>query len=295
MRSYRMGAMCLAAAFLATVLIGCSENNGKKPKIRRIEGVAKLIDLQNNVVSMTIKDDKGVEVVMTGTVREDTEVLINGRSQALKDVCVGDQVVVYGYKEVQGDNQKLIAQKVEVTRSRESDWKSTGTGDPAKQPVVKGSEPPTKATTPQPGPATTLPPTPKTTEKPADPSVPAAGPNREEAAAQLTDMIYARISIRMEEAIAKRTELLKAGRPRSDADVRKQEEIIMNARTRLIESGEVVPEINPPIVELAAPTPPPATPPGAKPAAPPSDKPATPPATPPGEKPLAPTPPPSKP
>lgn len=258
MRLYRLSAMCLATAFTAVVLVGCSENNGSKPKVQRVEGVAKSIDLENNVVSMTTKDDKGGERDLTGSVREDTVVLINGRSHTLKDVRVGDQVVVFGYKEGTGDAPKLIATKVEVTRAQESDWKSTGPG--ASSPTPPPATSPPEATKPMTQP-------PKPAEQPADATKPGSGASREEAAAQLTDMIYAQIRIRMEEAIAKRAELLKAGKPASDPEVRKQEEIIMNARTRLLEAGEVVPEIDPPIVQTTPATAPPATPPPASPPA----------------------------
>lgn len=216
MKAVRIGSWGLAVVFLATGLIGCSENNGKQPKIKRVEGVAKKIDLQNNSVSMVVKDDKGAQRELTGTVRENTEVIINGRVQTLKDVREGDQVVVYGYREGEGEDSKLVATKVEVTRARDGDWKTSGAS----------------------------------TAKPTTP--PAA--NTDEKRAQTTDMIYAQIRIRMQESIVQRAELLKAGKPRSDPEIRKLEGMIMKARDLLTEAGEVVADVEPPILETPATT-----------------------------------------
>ena len=210
MRLNRLGVMCLAAAFLATVMVGCSDNTGKTPKTKTVEGVAKQIDLQNNCVSMMVKDEKGVERELVGSVREDTEVIINGRVQTLKDVHPGDRVVVQGYKEGEGESKKLIAKKVEVTRARDADWKTTGTAEPPKPTPPKPAEPPKPTPPAQPTPPTAQPTPPPA--QPTPPKPPTTGPatpqSREEAAAQLTDMIYAQIRIRMEQAIAKRAELL---------------------------------------------------------------------------------------
>lgn len=63
------------------------------------------------------------------------------------------------------------------------------------------------------------------------------------------DMIYATIRIRMEEMIEQRAQLLKNGKSPSDPEVRQLEGSIMRARTLLIENGEMVGEINPPIVQ----------------------------------------------
>jgi hypothetical protein len=279
MRLNRIGAMCLAAAFLATALVGCSDNSSKAPKVKTVEGIVKQIDLQNNSVSMTCKDDKGNEIERKGTVRDDTEVTINGRVQTLKDVRVGDRVVVQGFKEGEGEAKNWVAKKVEVTRAREADWKTTGTPEAAKPSEAPKTTPAAAAPTPP----VAQPPKPAQAPKPPTPTT---GPNREEAAAQLTDMIYAQIRIRMEEAIAKRAELLKAGKPRWDPEVRKEEEIIKNARARLIENGEIVAPVQPPLEEPVAPPASPTTQPAApKPAAPAGG---TPPPAPAGSTPPAP-------
>ena len=129
----------LTVSLMSLVLcqpIGCSEKDGGKPKIRRKEGRAKQVDVENRKVSMVWIDNKGDEQTLEGTFTDKTEVLINGRSQTIKDVRPGDRVEVYGYSEGEGTNRKLIATKVVVNRPKNSDWKSTGQG--------KGQSPPGK-------------------------------------------------------------------------------------------------------------------------------------------------------
>ena len=72
---------------------------------------------------------------------------------------------------------------------------------------------------------------------------------REEA----SDMIYALIRVRMEEAIINRKALLEGGRASSDVEVRRLENVIMNARQYLEEDGEVVEPVDPPIVQTLRP------------------------------------------
>lgn len=112
---------------------GCSDDAGDKPRIRKVQGVAKSINVEKRIVSMTFTDDRGNERDLEGTFKDDTEVLINGRTQEIKDIRPGDKVTVYGYREGKGSDQKLIAEKVVVERPRSSDWKPTGQGD-AKSP-----------------------------------------------------------------------------------------------------------------------------------------------------------------
>jgi hypothetical protein len=118
------------SAVLASLVVfcaagGCSDKSGKSPKVKKVVGIAKKIDLTNNRVAMAVSDEKGNSRMLEGTVREDTEVWINGRSQRLEDVREGDKVEVSGFKEGDGENAKLVATKVIVTRPEGSDWKST--------------------------------------------------------------------------------------------------------------------------------------------------------------------------
>ncbi len=241
----RNRAVWTVGLILALGLVGCSENSSKKPKLRRVEGVAKTIDLEKNQVSMVVRDDKGNESELQGSVRDDTEVWINGRSQKLEDIRPGDTVVVFGYREGAREQKKLVATKVEVTRSRDSDWKSTGT------PVAKKPEPTLVKVEPKPAVADAT--------KPVATTPPAAQPDRPEAAPPATivneqqamDLLYATMRIRMEEAIEERAALLKGGTEPSDPQVRRLEGVIMRARELLTEAGEVVGPVEPPIVEVA--------------------------------------------
>lgn len=124
--------LCVTGLLLA----GCSDKSKKTPKIKRIEGTAVKIDLKNNSVAMLRKDEKGNEMTLEGTIRENTEVRINGRDQKLEDVKVGDKIIVSGYREGKGADQKLVATMIEVTRPREADWKSAS--QPAASPQPSG-------------------------------------------------------------------------------------------------------------------------------------------------------------
>lgn len=68
--------------------------------------------------------------------------------------------------------------------------------------------------------------------------------------AQAENMIYATIRIKMEDMIEKRAELLKSGRPPSDVEIRQLEGSIMRARDLLQEAGEIVEDVEPPIVQV---------------------------------------------
>jgi hypothetical protein len=122
----------------ATVPAGCSDGGDKPPKMRRLEGIAKKIDLRSGIVSMLWKNDKGKEIELEGTVKSDAEITINGRAHKLEDLRDGDQVVVIGYRDKTGGVEKLIATKIEVSRPQEMDWKTVG--GPTTQPA-EGKDP----------------------------------------------------------------------------------------------------------------------------------------------------------
>jgi hypothetical protein len=151
----------LMVAMMALLPSGCSDRKTGKPKIKRMVGVAEKIDLQNNSVSMRFTASDGKERLLEGTVREDTIVKINGRDEKLEHVRPGDKVTVSGYREGEGDQAKLIATMVEVTRPEDADWKSTG------QATSKASEnKPAPATITKPVGATTAPAGASETKKP---------------------------------------------------------------------------------------------------------------------------------
>jgi outer membrane PBP1 activator LpoA protein len=76
-------------------------------------------------------------------------------------------------------------------------------------------------------------------------------PELESKRLQTQNLIYARIRIKMEELIAERAKLLKSGTDPTDPQVRQIEGQIMRARDLLQENGEVVEEVEPPIVNRA--------------------------------------------
>lgn len=135
--SGRSGRILAASVALLAVILptGCSDSGNKPPKMRRLEGIAKRIDLKSGIVSMQWKNDKGKEMLLEGSVRENAEIWINGRAQGLGDIREGDRVVVYGFREKKGGEEKLIATKIEVTRAGELDWKTVGR--PTTQPADK--------------------------------------------------------------------------------------------------------------------------------------------------------------
>ena len=140
-RPWRGALFVILIAALSTST-GCSEKGKKGPKVKTMKGIVKKIDLNNNRVSMSIRDENGKERVLEGVVREDTEVLINGRNQKIEDIKEDDKVEVSGFKEGEGNSSRLIATKVVVTRPTESDWKSTGkSGGNAAKPAGQSAKP----------------------------------------------------------------------------------------------------------------------------------------------------------
>lgn len=131
------GVRCVVGLLTASLgFAGCSDKEKKSPKVRKIEGIAKHIDLKNNDVSMVFKDDRGVERELRGTVRENTEVVINGRAQKLEDIRENDRIIVTGYKDGSGDSAQLVATMIEVLRPQESDWKKAPTQAAAGTPAA---------------------------------------------------------------------------------------------------------------------------------------------------------------
>jgi hypothetical protein len=135
MKRNTLGIWSVIVAVLVSVApFGCSDSGKKERKIKSVDGVAKKIDLRNNVVSMSFVDKEGRPREIQGSVREDTEVTINGRASKLEDVREGDKVTVYYYKEGKEDDLRFVATRVEVKRSQEGDWTSTAAKSPTTQP-----------------------------------------------------------------------------------------------------------------------------------------------------------------
>jgi hypothetical protein len=134
-RMYR-SQIAWGAALLIILTGGCSETGKKAKKIRTVDGIARKIDLKNNIVSMMVVDQKGQEREMQGSVREDSDIIVNGRASRLEDVREGDKVAVSYYREGKDDDIRFIATRVEVKRAKDNDWTSTGTGSRTTQPVA---------------------------------------------------------------------------------------------------------------------------------------------------------------
>jgi outer membrane biosynthesis protein TonB len=110
---------------------------------------------------------------------------------------------------------------------------------PAPKPAAQATPPPA---------AKAAPAVQKTTDKPAD-----ASAQNTEKRAQIEDIIYADMRVKMEQMIAQRSQMMKAGKDSSDPEVAKLEASILRARKFLTDAGEVVGPIDPPIKDQAPP------------------------------------------
>jgi hypothetical protein len=211
--------------FLATGAMlasaGCRDESKQRRKVVARKGVAAGIDLANNRVSMKIRLEKtGEEIEYDGQITPETEVWINGVRKGLADVIPGDEIEVEAYRSGEGLDQKFVVTRVAVTRPQ--DWKST-------QPPPETTQP---ARTAETAPA----PTPEDVQR-----------QRERLMAE----IYTNIRERMDQALDARAELLRAGRPQTDPEVQNYERVIHRARNLLIEIGENVDPVEPPLLDEA--------------------------------------------
>jgi len=114
-RTLRVGIMIVVAAgFLAC---GACSPKTPTPEHKTIVGVAESIDPGANQVSMRwYNPEKQAEVPITGTVTDQTEILINGRVARLEDIRVGEKVTATGRRVKEGGAPQLIATRIEVIR-----------------------------------------------------------------------------------------------------------------------------------------------------------------------------------
>ncbi|MCZ6816582.1 MAG: hypothetical protein O7F76_07745 [Planctomycetota bacterium] len=222
--------------------IGCTDSGSRK-KTKSYDGVANSINLQTKEVSITVVREDGSEHELKGTVRDDTEVWINGRQQALKDVNKGDKVRAWVVKDK--SDGKYIVIKVEVDRplsyKKPADDGGVTSGESDSPPSVSLAS--STETKPVPEPVVVSDPLPEIVDREPVPSRGSAIGSREDA----EDMIYGQIRLRMEIAIEKRRELLSSGAGRIDPEVQAFETQITKARVYLIENGEIVGEVEPPL------------------------------------------------
>lgn len=246
------------AALIAVSLVGCTDKGANEPKARKRPGEVTKIDLQTRHVAMKIKTENGVEQEHASTLSEDTEILINGRGSKLADVRIGDKVEVTVQKSKTEDG-KFDIKKVEITRASDSDWKSTSSNT---QPAVTPNPPVNPTPAPTPPPATPPPAEPRVQADPSpltpvpDEGMTTVSNNQEEEKQDLTDLIYAQLRVRMEEALARREILLKEGVPQSDTRIAEFERQILRARSLLSEPprSELLDDVTPPLAGLSAPT-----------------------------------------
>ncbi len=221
--------------------IGCTDSGSRK-KTKSYDGVANSINLQTKEVSITVVREDGSEHELKGTVRDDTEVWINGRQQALKDVNKGDKVRAYVVKD--GSDGKYVVVKVEVDRplsyKKPADDGGDTSGASDSPPSVTLAS--TNETNRVAEPVISDPPPAIVDRDPVPPQRNAIG-SREDA----EDMIYGQVRLRMELAIENRRDLLASGAGRNDPEVQRLETQITKARSLLVEHHEVVGAVEPPL------------------------------------------------
>jgi len=91
-------------------------------KYNTFEGRVLEIDLAKKRVRVEIERD-GRTNTAWGQFDDKTEIVINGRAATPADVQVGDNVKVIWYKQGEGEDRRLMASKVEITRTGE--WVTT--------------------------------------------------------------------------------------------------------------------------------------------------------------------------
>jgi hypothetical protein len=114
-RTLRVSTMVvLAGGFLA---VGACGSKNPEPEHGMIEGVAETIDPNTNQVSMRwYNPKKQADVRISGTVTDQTEILINGRVARLEDIRVGEKVKATGRLIKESGTPQLMATRIEVTR-----------------------------------------------------------------------------------------------------------------------------------------------------------------------------------
>lgn len=238
-RFYSLSAV-VGCAFVVASLVGCKSDAQPQNKPFTAKGTATKIDLAAKKVSMRTKLEKsGKELEIEGTTTAETEVWVSGRKGTLADVEVGDTVEVEAYQTGEKSEKKFMVSRVDVKRPE--GWKSTkasSTAPMASTPPASEKPPVTMMEKPQ-LPASSKPPQPAATTQDTAAT--------ESLKAQKTAEIYTLIRQRMNEAIEARAKLMKEGRLATDPECMKHERIIRNARSLLIEQGENLGPVQPPM------------------------------------------------
>jgi hypothetical protein len=97
---------------------GCKEKSGERRYDTKL-GTAKAINVQTGEVVLEIMTKKGEKKEIPGWVRQETEIIINGKVAKLEDVKPMEEVKVTGYIEGEGLSQQYVATRVEILRPEE--------------------------------------------------------------------------------------------------------------------------------------------------------------------------------
>lgn len=136
---HAMSTVLVSVSLLA--MTGCRKSKPER-EYKTIKGTALNIDEATRKVAMSFyHKKKQMEMRIEGTITQQTEILINGRVAQLSEIKIGEQVIVTGYKEGDGNRKRLITTRVEVQRADE--W-SGGPGSSSKLASKPTSKPAAK-------------------------------------------------------------------------------------------------------------------------------------------------------
>ncbi len=238
----------------ALALAGGCKSEAKVPrKPGSAKGTVTEVDLVNNRFKMRLEQPKsGKEVDAEGSIVPETEVWINGVRKAPADVELNDRVRVEYVRTGDELEQKFNVLRVEVDRP--TNWKSTKAATPAAGEQAPKLVPLTGMKDSDVGLVPATPAATATTQPAAAPPPPAVQnpAEREAQAAKLTLDIYAEIRRRYADAVKERAEMIAAGTPATDPKIVERERIIRRARDLLIEHGDNLDPIEPPLPDEAA-------------------------------------------
>lgn len=136
-KSTALGVLALTACLLGAGLwAGCSKDDDQ-PKVRTVPGRVAAVDPASGEVQMYYYNEKEKkEILVSGTLASNAEILINGRTARLEDVRVDDKMTVTGRIEKHDGERNLIAVKVEIDRPGEADSQPESQPTTASQPAA---------------------------------------------------------------------------------------------------------------------------------------------------------------
>lgn len=108
----------LSLTMTMMLVSGCKEESGERKYTTRT-GVAKSINVETGQVTLEITTKKGEKKEIPGWVRQETEIIINGKVAKMEDVKPMEEVKVVGYIEGEGLSRQYVATRVEIQRAEE--------------------------------------------------------------------------------------------------------------------------------------------------------------------------------